>query len=347
MHHRSSPTRSRKVAPGIRRVRAGRGFSYRTPEGDRVTDDATLSRIRALAIPPAWDDVWISPAPGGHVQATGRDARGRKQYRYHDTWRAARELAKFGALTDFGAALPSIRRRRDRDLLRSGPDLDRVTAGIVLLLERTMMRVGNEEYVRANGHYGLTTLRSRHVRVSADGRLLLRFTGKSGIEHRADVSDPRLATLLQECRRLPGDRLFQCRLDDGRLHIVTSVDVNAYLRTAAGVDVTAKDFRTWLATVEATVALAELDPPGSARAAARSANAVIDDVAAHLGNSRAVCRASYIHPAVLQSFVDGSLSRRWAALTPSRERGLNADEQSVLALLRTLERGTTRFARAA
>ena len=331
---------------GIRRVRAGRGFTYRRSDGGRVDAD-TVARIRALAVPPAWTAVWICPSPAGHIQATGRDARGRKQYRYHDDWRAGRELAKFGALPGFGAALPTIRARRDRDLRRSDTGLDRVVAGIVLLLERTLIRVGNEEYVRETGHYGLTTLRSSHVRVRRDGAVSFHFVGKSGIEHRAEVRDDRLTRLVVACRGLPGEHLFKGHNGDGHVRAVTSVDVNRYLRETADVDVTAKDFRTWLATVDATAALARLGDPSSARAAARAANEVIDEVASRLGNTRAVCRASYVHPAILQSYADGTLGARWAATIPAKPRGLSGDERRVLAILRRLEHGATRFPRAA
>jgi DNA topoisomerase I len=332
---------------GIRRLRAGRGFTYRWPDGRRVADADVLGRIRALAIPPAWTDVWICASPDGHLQATGRDARGRKQYRYHADWRAARELAKFGALADFGLALPAIRRARDRDLCRGDVSPECVTAAVVSLLERTMIRVGNEEYVRENGHFGLTTLRSRHVRLGRNGTLTFSFVGKSGVAHRLAVTDPRIAALVARCRRLPGEHLFQYRNGGGATHPVTSGDVNAYLRAAADAEVTAKDFRTWLATLQAVDELTRLEPPSSSRDAARSANVVIDNVAACLANTRSVCRASYIHPAVLHAYADGTLNVRWERATPARVRGLTAIERRLVALLRALESGRTRFARAA
>ena len=346
---RDAPTlrRVHDGAPGIARRRVGKGFSYRRPDGTRVDDAAALERIRALAVPPAWTDVWICPSPDGHVQATGRDARGRKQYRYHDDWRAARELAKFGALSTFGAALPAIRRRRQRDLAGEATSYDTVTAAVVLLLEQTMVRVGNEEYVRQNGHFGLTTLRSRHVRVGRDGTVRLEFVGKSGITHKVSLREPRLAEIVTACRRLPGMHLFQYVNGGGIVHPVTSQGVNVYLREATRTDVTAKDFRTWMATLAAATMLAEEDPPTTARELTRTTNMVVDEVAERLGNTRAVCRASYIHPAVLQTYAEGTLGARWCAVTPGRERLLSADERRLLAFLRSLESGRTRFARAA
>ena len=291
--------------------------------------------------------MWICPAPDGHVQATGRDARGRKQYRYHDDWRTAREVAKFAMLETFGAALPAIRRRRDRDLGDRTVSRDAVAAGVVLLLERTMIRVGNEEYVRANGSYGLTTLRSRHVRIDRDGVSQFRFVGKSGVAHAVQVRDERVAELLQRCRRLPGEHLFQYVNGNGAVHPLTSSDVNAYLRDTAEADVTAKDFRTWMATLMAANALVVLDPPRSAADARRSLNVVIDAVAERLRNTRAVCRASYIHPAVVQTFNDGSLAERWGGVQVVRARGLIPEERRLLGLLRALGPGHTHFARAA
>jgi DNA topoisomerase-1 len=332
--------------PGIRRLRAGKGFSYRRADGSTV-DAATRERIQRLAVPPAWTDVWICPSPDGHLQATGRDAKGRKQYRYHDDWRAARELAKFGALATFGESLGKIRRRRNRDLADPSVAADPVTAGVVMLLERTMVRVGNEEYVKANGHYGLTTLRSQHVRIGRDGVLQFRFVGKSGVEHRIDVDDPRLAELVRRCRKLRGDHLFQYVNGDGAVHPVTSQLVNRYLRDAADADVTAKDFRTWMATLFAAHALAALDPPATRAAMTRTSNAVIDLVADKLQNTRAVCRASYIHPAVLQTYADGTFVERWEAAELPRVRDLTAEERRLLGFLRAIESGRTRFRLAA
>ena len=320
---------------GIRRVRAGRGFSYRSTRGT-VRDRATLDRIHALAIPPAWTDVWICPSPDGHAQATGRDAKGRKQYRYHANWRAAREAQKFAALSTFGEVLPAVRRRRARDLGRADLTLPTVAAGIVLLLERTMIRGGNEEYVRANGSFGLTTLRSQHARVSGN-HVDLRFVGKGGARHDVLVEDPRIAELIQRCRSLDGEHLFQYVNGDGHVHAVQSADVNEYLREASNADVTAKDFRTWMATLLAGTALAALPAPESATQARREVNRVIDAAAAQLRNTRAVCRASYVHPAIVTAFYDGTLSERWKASKAERTRGLRAAEQPLLGFLRSLD----------
>ena len=335
------------MVPGIRRVRAGRGFTYRFPDGAPVRDDETLARIRALAIPPAWIDVWICPTADGHVQATGRDARGRKQYRYHTTWRAAREQQKFAMLETFGTALPTIRRRRARDLARGDLALPTVLAGVVLLLERTMIRVGNEEYVRANGSFGLTTLRSRHARVHGTC-VDLRFVGKGGIPHDVSIDDARIADLVQRCRRLRGEHLFQYVNGDGRAHAVLSTDVNEYLRDLARADVTAKDFRTWMATLMTGTALAALPPPTSTARTRREVNTVLDVVAGRLRNTRAVCRSSYVHPAVLEAYADATLTERWHPAATRRPRGLTAEEQCLLGFLRTTESaGTTSEARAA
>jgi DNA topoisomerase-1 len=329
------------AAPGIRRTRAGRGFSYRDASGSAVRDAATLERIRALAVPPAWVDVWICPNAEGHVQATGRDAKGRKQYRYHASWRAARESRKFGMLETFGYSLPAIRRRRRADLARGDLSRDDVVAGVVLLLERTMVRVGNEEYVRANGSFGLTTLRSRHARVRGT-RVAFHFAGKSGVEHDVVVDDPDVAELVRRCRRLDGDHLFQYLNGDRKVHAVLSSHVNEYLRDATGADVTAKDFRTWMATVMAGTALASLEAPASLAAARRETNAVIDAVAFRLRNSRAVCRASYVHPGLVAAYVDGSLAERWTPVDARPARGLRRDERSLLGFLGSLDRAASR-----
>jgi DNA topoisomerase-1 len=330
---------------GIRRVPSGRGFSYRTSRGT-VQNPGELARIRALAIPPAWTDVWICPSPDGHVQATGRDAKGRKQYRYHTNWRAARERQKFATLASFGVALPAIRRRRARDLAHGDLTRPTVTAGVVLLLERTMIRVGNEEYVRANGSFGLTTLRSRHARVSGDC-VDLRFVGKGGIAHDVAVEDAHVADLVRRCRSLDGEHLFQYLNGDGRAHAVQSADVNDYLRDAARADVTAKDFRTWMATLMAGTALAALPLPDTAAQARREVNAVVDQVAARLRNTRAVCRASYVHPAIVATFSDGTLAERWRPSSGDRPRGLKPEEQLLLGFLRSIESGVGQLPRAA
>ncbi len=272
---RPDPRRSARLAglrysnddqPGITRHRAGRGFSYRHASRRLLRHRPTLARIRALAIPPAWTDVWICPDPNGHIQATGRDARGRKQYRYHARWRSRRDDAKFDRIVAFAKLLPRIRRRCDRDLARRSLSRDKVLAAVVRLLELTLIRVGNDEYVRLNRSFGLTTLRERHV--SVDGAAIrFRFRGKSGRRHDVDLRDRRLANVIRRCQELPGQELFQYLDPDGQPQDVTSDDVNAYLRDASGADVTTRDFRIWSGTVLAYRALCELDPPGNARAA--------------------------------------------------------------------------------
>src|SRR5436190_1573116 len=240
--------------PGIRRKQAGRGFTYVGPDGDRISDRASLARIKSLAVPPAWTDVWICPDPRGHIQATGRDARGRKQYRYHARWRAVRDETKYDRMIAFGEALPRIRRRTEMDLRRPGLPREKVLAAVVRLLEVTRIRVGNEEYARTNRSYGLTTLLDRHVTV-AGPTLRFSFRGKSGVRHQVDLTDRRLAAIVKRCRDLPGQELFQYVDDDGRQHTIDSADVNDYLRQLSGADFTAKDFRTWAGTVLAARAL--------------------------------------------------------------------------------------------
>jgi DNA topoisomerase-1 len=329
---------------GIRRRRAGRGFVYLAASGGQVRDEATLARIRALAVPPAWTDVWICCDPAGHLQATGRDARGRKQYRYHEAWRAARDREKFDGLLEFGEALPAVRRRIDLDLRRADVSREAVLATVAALLDETLVRVGNEEYAKANASYGLTTLRSRHVRV---GREAVRFVfkGKSGLAHDVELHDRRLARAVRNCHQLPGQLLFQYR-DGDELHAVHSQDVNEYLRDAAGIDVTAKQFRTWRATALAAGELAGLPVPDRPTAAARATKGVIGLVAERLGNTPAVCRASYVHPGVVAAFETGDLARGWEGTPPRRAR-LDADERRLLVVLRRLRRATRRLADAA
>jgi DNA topoisomerase-1 len=320
--------------PGIRRKRAGRGFTYTGPDGKRLEDAEALARIRGLAIPPAWTDVWICPTSNGHLQATGRDARGRKQYRYHDGWRKARDETKFGHLRDFGMALSKIRRRVDRDLRLPGLPRERVLATVVRLLDISFMRVGNSSYARQNDSYGLTTLRDRHV-VIRGGNLRFEFRGKGGKLHTLSVEDGRLARVVKRCRDLPGYELFQC-LDDGERRPVDSGDVNDYLREIGGEEFTAKDFRTWAGTVLAARELAERDPPRSKRQATRDINEAIEAVGHQLGNTRAIARKSYVHPEVIESFTDGSLHSLWAQDLPKRPRALSrlqADEVRLMLLL--------------
>ena len=320
--------------PGIRRRRSGRGFTYLDPNGRTVRDPRTLARIRALAIPPAYTDVWICPAANGHIQATGRDARGRKQYRYHPRWRATRDETKFGRMATFAKALPKIRARVRRDLARPGLPRAKVVAAIVQLLESTGIRVGNDEYVRQNGSFGLTTLRDQHVRIQGP-TLRFAFRGKSGKRHTCDLTDRRLARIVQRCQALPGEELFQYLDDDGTQQAIGSADVNDYLREITGEDFTAKDFRTWTGTTLAVNALRELGAPDSARAAKTNVIQAIDLVAERLNNTRAVCRKYYVHPTVFDTYVAGKLE---AVVTSSRRNGtgrgrLHADELAVVQLL--------------
>ncbi|GLS05946.1 DNA topoisomerase [Chitiniphilus shinanonensis] len=318
-------------APGYRRRRCGRGFVYHDPDGARLTDAATLARIRALAIPPAWGEVWICPDPRGHLQATGRDARGRKQYRYHDDWQLARAADKFQHLARFARALPRLRRRIERDLAQRGLPRDKVLAALARLLERTLIRVGNEEYVRANRSYGLTTLRKRHARVGSE-LVQLRFRGKSGVRHVLSLRDRTLAGVLRRCAALPGTRLFGYRDEHGTVRAVHAADLNDYLREAAGVSVSAKDFRTWGATRDATALCLDSAPCGSAAGSRRCLKTVVEQVAGRLGNTPTVCKASYVHPAVLAHFADALRGRR-ATPPPPRVPGLDRVERVALALI--------------
>lgn len=316
---------------GIRRVRRGRGFTYVRASGRTVRDAATIDRIEALAIPPAWQDVWICADARGHLQATGRDARGRKQYRYHADWRTTRDDSKYARLSEFAEVLPRLRARVDRDLSRSDMSRERVLATVVRLLERTLMRVGNDEYARTNQSFGLTTIRDRHVQVDGD-TMRFRFKGKSGKVHEIEARDPRAARVVKRCRRLPGQELFGYRDDDGVDRDVGSADVNAYLHEATGGDFTAKDFRTWAGTVVAAVALSGFEPPESDREASRTINEAIDQVAAALGNTRAIARNSYVHPAVVDAYRDGTLAAAFDRRV-RRVRGLTRPETVVARLI--------------
>ena len=322
--------------PGIRREQAGGGFRYLDAGGDPVTDEATLGRIKSLVIPPAWTDVWICPQANGHLQATGRDARGRKQYRYHPKWRAVRDEVKYERMLNFGQALPSIRKEVDRALSLPGLPREKVLATIVYLLEATMMRVGNEEYARTNKSYGLTTLRDRHVKIDGS-HVEFRFRGKSGVYHKVQVHDRRLARIIARSRDLPGQELFQYVDDDGETHSIDSSDVNDYLRSITGEDYTAKDFRTWSGTVLAALALQEFEKFDSEAQAKKNIVRAIESVAEKLGNTPSVCRKCYVHPVVLDAYLDG------AVLETLRERteqeltedlhALQPEEAAVLAML--------------
>ncbi len=286
---------------GISRRHAGKGWVYHTPNGARIRNPATRRRLDALVIPPAWTDVWICPDPDGHIQATARDARGRKQYRYHPSYREARDRSKFRHMLAFSEALPLLRDRVERDL--RGGDLTRrqLLATVVRLLDRTLIRVGNDEYARENRSFGLTTLRRRHVRVKG-AMLQFSFRGKSGVEHSVAITDPRLARIVQRCRDLPGQEMFQYLDPFGKRQTVSSDDVNAYLREITGRDITAKDFRTWGGTMLATVELRTMGAASSRREADRNIIRAIDAVSERLGNTRAVCRKYYVHPALLHAY---------------------------------------------
>ena len=318
--------------PGIRRRRRGKTFEYRDVSGKRITDDEELARIRALAIPPAYEDVWICADPDGHLQATGRDARGRKQYRYHKRWRALRDNGKFDRVLAFGAALPKLRRRTRQDLALAGLPREKVLALLVRLLDETLIRVGNEAYARANRSYGLTTLRSRHVRV-ARGRLRFAFRGKSGQEQDIALDDGRLARIVRKVQQLPGQRLFQYLDDEGERQPVDSGMVNDYLRTACGEDFSAKDFRTWGGTTYAAGVLActPLPDTGGEQARRHALVLAIKEVAHVLGNTPAVCRKSYIHPEVFEGWTDGSLHQAITVACAAHPRKL---EQATLRYLR-------------
>jgi DNA topoisomerase-1 len=321
---------------GIRRKRVGGGWAYYLPSGARITDAPLRKRLNSLAIPPAWTDVWICPDPEGHIQATGSDARGRKQYRYHPEYREARDRSKFRRMLEFSEVLPRLRERIERDL--RSPDLSRkqLLATVVMLLDKTLIRVGNDEYMRENRSYGLTTLRRRHLKI--DGSVLrFSFRGKSGVEHTIAVADPRLARIIQRCRDLPGQELFQYLDAAGRRHLVSSDDVNDYLRELSGREVTAKDFRTWGGSMLAAVELRRRGEAASRREADRNVIAAIDAVAERLGNTRVVCRKYYVHPALISAYLMGETIPQPAPLRrrTRRQRGaaLRRDEVLVLQFL--------------
>jgi DNA topoisomerase I len=324
--------------PGITRHPARHGFDYRDVHGQLIGDIETLARIKSLAIPPAWSDVWICPIANGHLQATGRDARGRKQYRYHARWRTTRDETKYHRMLVFSRALPRIRARVEADLRRSGLPRERVLAAIVRLMELTLFRVGNAEYSRTNHSFGLTTLRSRHAIIAGD-QIRLSFRGKSGVRQEGRITDGRLARIIKNCRDLPGYELFQYLDDAGTPRTVDSADVNDYLREISGEDVTAKDFRTWAGTHLAAMALRELAPPDGAAAAKSTIVRAVERVAKHLGNTTAVCRKCYIHPAIFEGYLDGTLLRTMASKTRSHAAkklaGISAEEAAVVAFLRS------------
>lgn len=317
--------------PGITRIRAGTGFGYRDPDGHKITDTETRDRIRMLAIPPAWENVWISPNPAGHIQATGRDARGRKQYRYHAKWSEHRGEEKYSNLTNFADALPALRMQVESDLRRRGLPFERVVASIVWLLDNTMIRVGNPAYARDNKSFGLTTLRDKHVKIEGT-RLRFAFRGKSGKEWNLGLVDRRMAKLIRATQDLPGQSLFQYLDDDGGRHAIRSDEVNAYIREHTGGAFSARNFRTWGGTMSAASFFKDTPRPETQRATNLALNGVIDKVASRLGNTRAVCRRSYIHPRVIEGWSDGTLAEELSHVRRSMRNqveGLDEEESVV------------------
>jgi DNA topoisomerase I len=323
--------------PGITRHKARSGFDYRRPDGSLVRDLATLRRIKSIVIPPAWTYVWINPDPQGHIQATGRDQRGRKQYRYHSRWREVRDESKYNKVLAFARALPLIRARVAADLRRHGLPRERVLAAVVRLLELTLFRIGNSEYAKSNKSFGLTTLRSRHARIKG-GHIHLSFRGKGGTHYETDINDPRVARIVKSCRDLPGHELFQYLDDSGDRHTISSTEVNTYLREITGEDITAKDFRTWAGTNLAALALREFKRVDSEAMRKKAVVRAVERVAKNLGNTPAICRRCYIHPAIFEGFLDGSLLATLADQTGrylAREiEGMSAEEAAVVAFLR-------------
>jgi DNA topoisomerase I len=330
--------------PGLRRLRKGRGFRYVAADGTQVRDAQTLRRIHSLVIPPAWRGVWICPTPNGHLQVTGRDAKGRKQSKYHPRWREVRDETKYERMALFGAALPPIRARVEHDLALPGLPREKILAAIVRLLETTFIRVGNSEYAKANGSYGLTTLRNKHVAVKSS-TITFNFQGKSGVEHTIDLQDRRLARIVQRCRDLPGYELFQYLDNDGKRHSIDAADVNDYLRDITQQDFTAKDFRTWAGTVLACSLLREFEPAESDTQAKKNVVAAIKSVAERLGNTPTVCRKCYVHPAVLDTYLGGSMMQAFEAeVTREVDKQLKALRKEELDVLHLLEQ---RLAKAA
>lgn len=326
------------AAPGIRRHRRGRGFVYIDAAGQVIRDKAELERIRKLVIPPRWTSVWICPNPAGHLQVTARDARGRKQYRYHPKYRAVRDETKFGRMIAFSEILPLIRERVERDIALPELARDKVLATVVWLLERTLIRVGNDEYARDNGSFGLTTLRRRHVTVSG-AKLRFEFRGKSGVPHSVAITDRRIARIVQRCQELPGQELFQYLDDEGRRQSVDAGDINDYLRRISGRQVTAKDFRTWAGTTLAAASLRELGAYKTEKQAKANIVAAIDQISRRLGNTRAVCRKYYVHPVILEAYLEGvtippAPGDARQLRTSGRPAALRRDELAVIELLR-------------
>jgi DNA topoisomerase-1 len=322
--------------PGIARKRAGKAFRYLDAEGRQIRDEETLKRIKSLAIPPAWTDVWICPDPLGHIQATGRDEKGRKQYRYHPRWRTVRDQSKYGRMEAFGRTLPRIRERLEQDLALPGLPRPKVLAAVVRLLELSLIRVGNDEYARSNRSYGLTTMRNRHASVRGS-KIQFEFRGKSGVDHSIDIQDRRLARVVARCQDLPGQELFEYVDGDGNVQDVGSSDVNEYLREVSGEEFTAKDFRTWAGTVLAAMALQEFEAFDSDTQAKKNIVRAIERVAERLGNTPSVCRKCYVHPKILDSYLDGSMLESLRRRTREEMDGsfgeLRPEEAAVMALL--------------
>jgi DNA topoisomerase-1 len=324
--------------PGIQRQRKGDTFIYIGTDGQPITDEKELQRIKSLVIPPAWEEVWICPQANGHIQATARDAKGRKQYRYHPRWREVRDETKFGRMIAFAQALPTIRRRVEEDLQLPEMPRQKVLATIVRLLETTFIRIGNEEYARANKSYGLTTMKNRHVEVSGS-TLRFRFRGKSGKYHSIKLTNPRLSRIVKRCQSLPGQDLFQYLDENGEPQSIGSSDVNDYLRDITGEDFTAKDFRTWAGTVLAAQALVEFEEYESETQAKKNIVEAVQAVASRLGNTPAVCRKCYIHPTILDTYLDHSLQQALKGIATNGNgdtSGLRAEEKAVVKLLQQM-----------
>ncbi len=322
--------------PGFRRKRSGKGFTYIDTNGQMIRDPAVLQRIQALAIPPAWEEVWICPSPNGHIQATARDAKGRKQYRYHANWRDVRDETKFGRMIEFAKVLPKIRKRVNEDLKLSNMPREKILATVVRLLETTFIRVGNEAYARTNRSFGLTTLRTRHVDVSGS-TLKFQFRGKSGKYHSITLNDPKVAKVIKHCQDLPGQELFQYLDETGNTQTIDSTDVNQYLREICGQDFTAKDFRTWAGTVLAACALKEFEECDGETQAKKNLVSAIQTVAKQLGNTPAVCRKCYVHPAIMEAYLeDRNLENLHLKQTLSRNKesvNLRPEERAVMNFL--------------
>jgi DNA topoisomerase-1 len=323
--------------PGIRRKKVGKGFAYIRSDGSKLTDASVLSRIKSLAIPPAWTDVWISPWADGHVQATGRDAKGRKQYRYHPRFREIRESTKYEHVVAFADALPGIRNTVREHMALRGLPREKVLATVVHLLETTLIRIGNDDYAKQNNSYGITTLKNQHVAV-AGNEVRFRFAGKSGKQWSLRIRDRRIAKIIKACQDLPGQELLQYVDEQGNVQDVTSSDVNAYLKEITGRDITAKDFRTWAGTVLAAMALSEMQSFDNGAQAKRNLRSAIEKVAARLGNTPTICRKCYVHPEVLNSYLDRNLVVEIKSEIESELRevlpGLKPEEAAVLAMLR-------------